>query len=110
MRYAVYLRHPLQASCGGYGRVERAQKDIYPAIETVGMWEGWEAGMMASHASHTLRDQLSASASGFGIKTRTSVDDVAHCGQAISSVQSYLGELALTLDGKSRIAPTPARN
>ena len=45
-------------------RVEWARKDIYPAVEAVGMWEsrrdfqrvweGWEAGVMAFRAFHTL--------------------------------------------------------
>jgi hypothetical protein len=64
MRYAVDLRHPLQAPCGGYGSIEWTRKDIYPVVEAVGMWEsrrdfqrvweGWEAGFMAFHPSHTL--------------------------------------------------------
>jgi hypothetical protein len=35
-------------------RVEGAREDIYPVVEAVGMWEGWEAGFMAFHAFHTL--------------------------------------------------------
>jgi len=45
-------------------RVEEAREDVYPVVETVGMWEspkgfpksvgGWEAGFMAFHAFHTL--------------------------------------------------------
>src|ERR1700692_1407487 len=45
-------------------RVEGAREDIYPVVEAVGMWEsrrdfqrvweGWEAGIMAFHAFHTL--------------------------------------------------------
>jgi hypothetical protein len=60
MRYAVDLRHPLQAPCGVLGRFE----DIYPVVKAVGMWEsrrdfqrmweGWKDGFMAFHAFHIL--------------------------------------------------------
>jgi hypothetical protein len=45
-------------------RLEGALEDMYPVIEAVRMWEsrrdfqrvweGWEAGIMAFHAFHTL--------------------------------------------------------
>ena len=64
MRYAVDLRHPLQAPCGAYDLVQGKGDDKYPVVEAVGMWEsrrdfhsvweGWEAGFMAFHAFHTL--------------------------------------------------------
>src|SRR3984885_10034603 len=37
MRCAVDLRHPLQAPCGGYGRVEGARKERY--IQSSRPWE-----------------------------------------------------------------------
>jgi hypothetical protein len=64
MRYAVDLRHPLQAPCGGYDFQLRGYEENYLVVEAVGMWEsrrdfqrvweGWEAGFMAFHAFHTL--------------------------------------------------------
>src|SRR5271154_6729598 len=51
-------------------RFERARKNIYPIVEAVGMWEsrrnfkrvweGWEPGIMAFHAFHTLSFPRSA--------------------------------------------------
>lgn len=65
MRYAVDLRHPLQAPCGSHDFELRGyEKTTYLVVEAVGMWEsrrdfqrvweGWEAGFMAFHAFHTL--------------------------------------------------------
>jgi len=64
MRYAVDLRHPLQAPCGGYDFQLRGYEENYLVVEAVGMWEsrrdfqrvweGWEAGSLAFHAFHTL--------------------------------------------------------
>jgi hypothetical protein len=55
MRYAVDLRHSLQALAVAMVRVEWARKDIYSVVEAVEMWEsrrdfqrvweGWEAGI-----------------------------------------------------------------
>jgi hypothetical protein len=64
MRYAVDLRHPLQAPAVAAVRVEGVREDICPVVEAVGIresrrdiqrvWEEWEAGFMAFHAFHTL--------------------------------------------------------
>ena len=64
MRYAVDLRHPLQIPCGFDGLNRGGTRRLDPVVEAVGMWEsrrdfqrvweGWEAGIMAVHAFHTL--------------------------------------------------------
>jgi hypothetical protein len=70
MRYAVDLRHPLQAPCGGDVGLSRHEERSQLVAEAVGMWEsqrdfqrvweGWEAGFMAFHAFHTLSFPWSA--------------------------------------------------
>jgi hypothetical protein len=65
MHYAVDLRHPLQAPCGGDHQVQSARKDKYPVVEGRGnvgipkgfpkiVGRGWKAGFMAFHAFHNL--------------------------------------------------------
>ena len=59
MRYAVDLRHPLQAPCGGDGFELKGYEKT--TTQSSRPWESrrdfqrvWEAGFMGLHAFHTL--------------------------------------------------------
>ena len=108
MRYAVDLRHPLQAPCGGHDFEFRGVwEDNSLVVEAVGMWEsrrdfqrvweGWKAGFMAFHAFHTLSFPWPAFRPGGSGFTATSTSAISRTGKELFVVivlDEYFGDYA----------------